>query len=82
MTPLFKVNKEQLALTLRGLVHALILAILGTIATFLANQVPGLLQSIIQDPFLLIIAGGVVNALKDVIVKYISNEEGKVGGVI
>lgn len=59
----------------------LILVLLGGLALFMEQSLAPILQQAIQEPFVLTIAFALNTSLIDLIRKFITDEEGKLGGV-
>lgn len=82
MSPIFTINwKETLIKAGINLLKTLVYALVSAIAAFITNVVPGLLPSIISNPFLLVAAGGVVKVIGDAINHWLSDEQGNMLGI-
>jgi hypothetical protein len=73
---IFSISKEQMVKV--GVKFLLVL--LAGVVTFLQSTIPGLFAESIKDPIVLTIMLAVNTALIDFLRKYISDEEGKLGG--
>lgn len=77
MTPMFSINKEQL----KKAGVKLILVILGGVATYFETYIPGVLEVVVNNPIILTVFISVNTGLVDFLRKFISDEEGKLGGI-
>jgi len=76
MSKLFTINKEQLKKA--GI--KLVLVLLAGVATYLESYIPGVLNAVVNNPMILTIVLAGNTALIDLIRKFISDEEGNLGG--
>lgn len=78
MSSIFTVNKEDFKKA--GIKFVLVL--IGSVATYMESFIPGFLAQIVASPLLLPILLAANTSVVDLVRKFITDEEGKLGGVI
>ena len=77
MTNIFTISKEQAI----KIGVKFLLVVLAGIVTWLQSYLPGVLEAITNSPIVLTILLAINTSLIDFLRKFISDEEGKLGGI-